>query len=178
MINLMNKGLPQYIVIGGEPFKVYTDFRVWMRFCDRFEKWDKRSDMDISFLFNGRIPSIETKEDTKAILEFAYPPVATPKSSESESVRILDYELDGDYIYSSFLCQYGIDLTEADMHWHKFMALLRGLNRYSKLQEIMAHRCYEGDDKDLIKQRNMWALPVEMTEEEQREKQEFDDYFG
>ena len=178
MIDLISGGLPRYVYVGGEPFLIHTDFRVWMRFCNQFERWDKSGDMDISYLFVDCVPLIETEADVKAILEFAYPPAVLPKESGGGDERILDYEIDSDYIYSAFLGQYGIDLLEADMHWHKFRALLSGLNSSTRLYEIMGYRCYEGKDKDYLKQKNKWQLPMILTESDKQAKQEFDDYFG
>lgn len=179
MINIMKKGLPNTVVIGGEPFLVNTDFRVWMRFCQEFETWNKKEDLDVAYLFASEIPVIQSAEDMSAVLSFAYPLAVVPKDSGGDSSgRILDYQIDADYIYAAFLEQYGIDLLETDMHWHKFRALLNGLNEKVKLREIMGYRCYEGKDKDLIKLRNAWEIPVEPTEEEKKVKEEFDDYFG
>lgn len=173
----MRKGLPNTVEIGGEPFLINTDFRVWMQFCNMFEKWDGQSDLDITYLFADRVPVIESKEDMQAIFNFAYPRAVVPKSSGSDSGKILDYEIDADYIYSAFLGQYGIDLTGIDLHWHKFQALLNGLNNSTKLREIMTYRCYEGNDKNYIKLRNAWELPVELTADEKKAKEEFDNYF-
>lgn len=179
MIGLMTKGLPDTVIIGGSPFLLNTDFRVWMRFCNSFEKWDKREDLDISYLFRENIPAIETEEDMKAVLGFAYPTAVVPKGSGgNDDGRIIDYEIDADYLYSAFLGQYGIDLTDADLHWHKFRALLHGLNSSTKLHEIMGYRCYNGKDQEYIKLRNAWELPVELTEEDKKKKEEFDNYFG
>lgn len=174
---LCEKGLPDTILIGGEPFEVLTDFRVWMRFCDLFEKWDQETDLRIDFIFPGRIPALQTPEDLQAILDFAYPRSEVPKSSGGAGGRILDYMIDGDYIFSAFLGQYGIDLTEADLHWHKFYALLRGLNKGTRLHEIMGYRSYEGPDKEYIRLRNMWELPLIQTAAEKRKSEEFDQYF-
>lgn len=178
MMDLMTKGLPDTVIIGGNSFFVNTDFRVWMRFCNSFEKWDKRTDLDISYLFQGTVPCIETEDDMKAILRFAYPPVVVPRSTGGNDGRILDYEIDADYLYSAFLGQYGIDLLDADLHWHQFRALLNGLNHNAKLHEIMGYRCYSGTDKEYIKLKNAWELPMELTEEDKKKKEEFDDYFG
>lgn len=179
MMNLIKKGLPDTVVIGGEPFLINTDFRVWMRFCQEFETWKKKEDLDVAYLFASEIPTIQSAEDMSAVLSFAYPLAVVPKDSGGDSSgRILDYQIDADYIYAAFLEQYGIDLLETDMHWHKFRALLNGLNDSSKLREIMGYRCYEGNDKDLIKLRNAWEIPVELTEEEKKVKEEFDNYFG
>ena len=40
----------------------------------------------------------------------------------------MDYVEDMDYIEASFMSDYGIDLTENDMDWHKFNNLMNGLS--------------------------------------------------
>lgn len=177
MINLMTKGLPDTVSIGGGSFRVKTDFRAWMHFCNLFEKWDKKTNLNVSFIFEKEIPALDTQEAIQAVLRFAYPSTVVPKNTESSEVRILDYEYDADYIYSAFLGQYGIDLAESDIHWHKFRALLNGLNSSTKLHEIIRYRCYEGKDKDYIRLRSMWELPATFTEDDKKVKEEFNRYF-
>lgn len=177
MIDLINKGLPGTVLLGGEPFAINTDFRVWMRFCNDFETWDRHGDMDIMYIFADRVPLLETEEDMVAILDFAYPPTVVPRSHGGDADRILDYKTDADYIYSAFLGQYGIDLTETDMHWHKFKALLNGLNSSTKLHDIMGYRCYEGSDKEYTKLRHIWELSMELSENDKQTKERFDSYF-
>lgn len=178
MIDLIGKSLQDTICIGGEFFFIHTDFRIWMRFCNDFENWDRKSDMNIEYLFASDVPDIQTGEDMNALLQFAYPPAVVPKPDGDAAGRILDYEIDADYIYSAFLGQYGVDLMESDLHWHTFHALLRGLNASTKLHEVMGYRCYEGKEKDYIKLRKAWELPVKLTAEEMDAKEEFNEYFG
>ena len=47
---------------------------------------------------------------------------------------------DAPYIYAAFKEQYGIDLTEVEMHWWKFMALFESLNEDTKMSRIMYYR--------------------------------------
>jgi len=183
MIDLMNKALPYTINIGGKAFNVNTDFRVWMRFSNSFEKWDKKGELDISYLFKDEMPIFRNKEDYDGIFEFAFPTNIVPKSNESIGVRVLDYEIDADYIYSAFLQQYGIDLMDADMHWHKFKALLNGINTGTKLHDIMGYRSYTGEsikNQDTLykRLRDAWELPMLESEEEKELENTFNDFFG
>lgn len=62
-----------------------------------------------------------------------------------------------------FLGQYGIDLFEVDeLHWHKFLALIRGLNDSTRLREVMGYRCYEKNqdkDRDIYSEmRRAWEI--------------------
>lgn len=177
-MNLMSKTLPQCIRIGGRDFFVNADFRVWMRFCNDFEKWDQKTELEVSYLFTEEVPLIWDESDIMAVLKFAYPPAVVPSGTSDNEERILDYEIDGEYIYSAFLGQYGIDLLKEDMHWHRFVALLHGLNSSTRIREIMEYRSYEGNDKEYLKLKNAWKLPVVLTDADKQAKKEFDEYFG
>src|SRR5690606_32954441 len=53
-----------------------------------------------------------------------------------------DFEKDAEYIYASFMYDYGIDLFEVQgkLHWKKFKALLAGLSDESKLMKVIGYR--------------------------------------
>lgn len=63
-----------------------------------------------------------------------------PRSRKKE--RILDFEYDGEYIYSSFMLDYGIDLIDEQgrLPWKKFIALFHGLSENTKIREVMRIR--------------------------------------
>lgn len=182
MIDLMNKTLPDTIEVDGEVFLIDTDFRVWMKFVDCFEKWDKMGTIDISYLFVDKVPTFYQRSDYDGIFEFAFPKSELPRS-ETSGERVLDYVLDADYIYSAFIQQYGIDLLEVDMHWHKFRALLSGIGGGTRLHEIMGYRSYTSEkiksQDDMYRRlKSMWELPQILTKEEQEAEDKFNDYFG
>lgn len=56
--------------------------------------------------------------------------------------KAFDFELDGEYIYASFLQAYGIDLIDQQgkLSWRKFMALFEGLPADTKMKEIIKIR--------------------------------------
>jgi len=53
-----------------------------------------------------------------------------------------DFAQDADYIYASFMQEYGIDLLEMQgkLRWEKFIALLAGLRDKTKFKEIIGIR--------------------------------------
>ena len=123
------------------------------------------------------------KHISKELERFLYNPSSTPRS-DSTGVKTLDYVQDGEYIYSAFMQLYGIDLTECDMHWHKFLALANNIVGDSTLWGYAKSvRGYEkpskNDTQDKAYQRakEAWSFPIELTIEEQEMKDEFDSYF-
>ena len=184
MIDLISrKALPNTVLVGGKAFSVYTDFSIWMRFVNAYEKWDKKGELDISYLFKNELPVFHSIEDYAPVFEFAYPKNQIPRG-EPSSERILDYEIDSDYIYAAFYQQYGIDLLEIkELHWHKFKALLNGLCEETRLYEIMGHRSYTGEkiksQEEIYRRlKEAWSLPEIETEEQKEVEDRFDDFFG
>ena len=85
------------------------------------------------------------------------------KSSDNEK-RIFSLKYDADYIYSSFLQAYGIDLIDAQnsLHWKKFNALLNGLPSDTKFAEVLKIRSYKPQKGDSAKYKeNMKKLQKE-----------------
>lgn len=82
---------------------------------------------------------------------------------------LFDFEEDGEYIYASFMQDYGIDLIEQQgkLPWRRFMALFEGLSSNTKIKEVMKYRGMEPpapngkNDKeiqDLMEVKSYYAL--------------------
>ena len=89
------------------------------------------------------------------VLDLAGNPIKSKIRSKSQSEgtkRLFSLKYDAEYIYSSFLQAYGIDLIDAQnsLHWKKFNALLNGLPSDTKFAEVLKIRSYKpqkGDSK-------------------------------
>ena len=59
--------------------------------------------------------------------------------------KLFDFDHDGEYIYSSFLMDYGLDLMamQGRLSWKKFIALFQGLSDKTKIKEVMRIRGME-----------------------------------
>ena len=177
MIDLTKKeGLPNVVMIDGNPYSIYTDFRLWMRFEIEVSKLKMGENMDVSYLFMNNKPQYCPLSE---LLVFSRPQSELPRSTKHSGVIALDYELDADYIYAAFMSRYGIDLCEIEyLHWHKFLALFKGL-KDEKICDIMQYRCYDkGDGKTDVyaELREMWAID-RVTPQEQAERDRFNSYF-
>lgn len=179
MIDLTKKGLPNVITINGKPFSIYTDYRVWMKFEISLVHAKKSDLIDIDYLFKNEKPIYC---DVHELMPFARPHNELPRNIGKSSDAIpIDFELDSDLIYSAFLGQYGIDLVEVEeLHWHKFLALLRGLNDSTLMHQVMQYRLYEKQTRKDVDPyeilRDMWEIE-RVTEEEQAEIDEVNALF-
>lgn len=186
MIDLRQRELKNTIKINNQDFKINTDYRVWLKFVIEFENWIDEgaiSDIDISYIFKGSLPVFTSKDDYKSILEFAFPKSELPYENSEERERTLYLEYDMDYIFAAFFQAYDIDLTEVNMHWHKFRALLQALPEKTMLSQIMSYRAYTGhenskDEKEIYsKLKNLWTPKPKPTKEELKAEEEFEKYF-
>lgn len=179
MLDLTSKILPNTVKVGGRFFLVNTDFRAWMKFeieVSRIRK-NVEQELDVSYLFPGEAPDYF---DVNDLFVFSRPQSILPRQITYREVIVLDYELDADLIYAAFMEQYGIDLVEVDeLHWHKFLALMKGLNGSTTLAKVMSYRGYEKTDskKDPYEElRRAWEIPY-LSEDEQEGLDEFSNLF-
>ncbi len=93
-----------------------------------------------------------------------------PKMKQNP-VPVLDFEEDGDYIYASFMQEYGIDLIDQQgkLAWKKFLWLFNGLSSETKIKQVMRIRGMEipqfnGKNQKQIQEiqelKSYYALPV------------------
>lgn len=64
---------------------------------------------------------------------------------QEQQERVYSLKQDAEYIYASFMSDYGIDLFEQQgkLHWFKFRALLAGLTEGSKFSRVIDIRISE-----------------------------------
>lgn len=181
MIDLTRKSLPNTVKVGGKDFSIYTDFRHWIRFENSLVESRGKGLIPVDYLFKNEKPFYCNVSD---LLTFSRPVNELPRrvrGSSSDAI-LLDFRIDSDLIYAAFLQQYGIDLVDiAELHWHKFLALLNGL-KGTKLDEIIGYRCYAKQTDKTIdpyeELREAWAIDKPLTEEDEAELEEFNKAFG
>lgn len=176
MIDLTKAVLPSGIVVGGTFFPVRTDFHYWINFTLLRREERPADEYDFLYAEQERIPA-DRLGGFHELERFAFPPSKLPRDVDlgRGDVIYFDYEADGDLIYSAFMQQYGIDLLESRMHWHKFLALFRGL-RDTKLTDVMGFRGWTKPkgkltdyDREQEKLREAWRIDPYYTKSE-REK--------
>ena len=161
MIDLEQDALPSALVVDGEEHPVKTSFRVWMR----WGRIAQEHDVCDPSIFVGEPPRGRWAE---AAREFYRSECPTPHGTKRHE-RAFDMLMDSDYLVAAFQQAYGIDLTEGDMHWHRFLALWRGLPSDTRLAEIIGHRTWTKSRRspDSVREelREQWSLPAEQDDE-------------
>lgn len=165
MISLTD-GLPDSLIIHGIEYKIKTDYRTWLRLMDT-------SDYKSLFIGKDPPPSQELIQEIQKFISRG-----EDSKGEEDSSPIIDFKLDADYIYSSFLQAYGINLLQSSMHWFEFMALFKSLPEETIMRKIIEYRQYDGKDEELLRLKRVWALPEKLTEEEKAAGDYFEEVFG
>lgn len=112
-------------------------------------------------------------EDSYRLIEAIYKEKINFQTRPAQRPRpkVVDFMLDGDYIFASFYQDYGIDLLEQQgkLQWKKFIVLFQGLSEKTKIREIMRIRSmkvppYNGKNQEerqqILDLKSFYALPV------------------
>lgn len=101
-------------------------------------------------------------------------PMPSESSNEENVYSLIE---DAEYIYASFMQDYGMDLFEyqGKLHWNKFQALLAGLRDDTKFKKVMEIRQMEvptsrGSEKqraEVLKAKKAYALKGQSIDEDE-----------
>ncbi|KYG28180.1 hypothetical protein AZF04_09770 [Alkalihalobacillus trypoxylicola] len=160
MLNLAYE-LENTIEIDGEYYDIDMSYDNVLRLYDLFNETDidDAAQIEIAFqmLLNVEIDiSIEVKSDivTKIFENL----ISDKKSADNVDIKgnpmpesassndkVMSFKQDADYIYASFMQDYNIDLFEQQgkLDWRKFLALLDGLKKDTRLKEVIEIRTME-----------------------------------
>ena len=171
------KLFPMQIESGGVLVDIDPDFRTVLKCMRVLDDPDATDQHKAFLLMRWFFKSAYVPDALSVFADF----VSCGEDSDGEP-PVMDFEQDADAIFSSFLSQYSIDLTEVPfLHWRKFYALMSGLGENTALQQRITLRELDtsklkGEDKikaDRAKRRV--ALKVKMSTEEKQLQQRLDD---
>lgn len=171
--NLLIDELPTTVEVDGSSFSINTDFRYGLLFnqCIEDDELDENARLlqALKIGYTDEIPD-DRINAFKALVKFYScaeidgRDVDSELSKEDESsennddtdeeideeiddTEFFDYEKDSCLIYSTFLQVYNIDLVDCNMHWYKFVVLLRSLFDENNLTKVVQFRAMRIDSK-------------------------------
>jgi hypothetical protein len=128
-------------------------------------------DTDDEFDFDVKYQAVKTIVETFIIRD-----ESNGSDDGGTSKQLYDLKQDAEYIYASFLQEYGIDLIEQQgkLRWEKFLALLGGLRDNTRFKEIVGIRAaelprgkgMEEERKRLRKLKRVYALKKDQKTKE------------
>ncbi len=155
--------LPSSVEVGGRMYSVKTGHPYWFRFAEILS--DRKAVFgDFDFLYDTDVPG-DRKAGFEKLIEFYSPETELPRKdgAESSGETVLDFTADSQLIFAAILEQYGIDLFEKEIHWHKVLAMISGLHS-TRLNEIIGYRLYrkpsknDSTEREMMKLKKMWRI--------------------
>ncbi len=144
--------LPEAVEIDGKRYRIYTDFRTWMGFDVIMSSDDtifiEKCIKALKLCYQQLPPKLD--KAMEALIDFYS--LGEKKHTKKGTKPLFNFEQDFGYIYASFEAEYHIDLYESNMHWYKFMYLLRSLSEKSIFGKIIGYR---GADISKIKDKSL-----------------------
>lgn len=150
----------------------------------REERLDERDKLETSLKmlvkneWNLKLFSVNERAELLNVIYRKCINVKKRPSTRKSPVPVLDFEEDGEYIYASFMQDYGVDLIDMQgvLSWRKYIALFDGLSEDTKIKRVMKIRSmdlpeFNGKNQkqiqDVIELKSYYALPVRGGGEQQ-----------
>lgn len=126
-MNILTDRLPTSLTINGQDYKIKSDFRTALKIILAFEDAELAG-VEKSILFYDLL-YIDKPEDVMEALQQGtwFLNGGKDEENESDGPRVFSWDRDSNLIYAAFQQTHGIDLSEADLHWWKFLALFMDL---------------------------------------------------
>lgn len=191
-MNLLHN-LPESLFIQGQEVNIQTDFRVWLKLLNAMYQSETDEQLVHALKSVFMVDLAITQENIQEIINaislflqkaktYINADYKEPASEYDDESVSHDMELDSNYIFSAFMEQYNIDLTEKDLHYYKFVALFDCLKNETLFKTIVFHRIRDISkikDREIKQEaqklKEMFELPKDIhfskLEREMRERQ-------
>lgn len=184
---LLSEPLENEIEIDGEVYSLRLSFDIVLRFFDLMDD-DSFFDAEkvaIAFrMFVDTEREFDLETQNKAVMRIVDTFIIGDNDEPGETKKTYDFKQDAEYIYASFMQEYGIDLIEQQgrLRWEKFVALLTGLRDETKFKEVIGIRtCDLPKGKEMKEERErlkklkrLYALEKDQKQKEQELDMMFD----
>ena len=152
---------PEYVKVNDKKYKINTDFRVAIE-CNEIANDETISDFVRALAIIYKLfgdDGINDTDNYEKLLELAQKYLSCGKEVvDNNEEPDMDFIQDMDYIETSFMSDYSIDLANTEMHWWKFYNLMNGLSNSEMgnccvLNRVRNLRTY--DTKDIKDQKEL-----------------------
>jgi len=191
--NFAQDAPPTSIEVGGISRTINTDYRIWIDALNLIRSINFRIDSketlvktaqaieDLERLVFGEVIDAPIMDVMESVIKFSRGYEFAPVKSISGENRAQTYSFNYDIneIIVAIMDQHKVDLSYRCeyFHWWEFLLLFHTLSGDHVILNMMSARGYTGKDKDLKKRRDAWALPVELSADEQAEIDAFNAMF-
>lgn len=188
---------PEYVKVGNKKYKLNTDFRVALK-CNQLSMdktiGDTERTLAIVYLLFGE-EGLSSENDFCKLIDLGYRYLTLDREPNNDDIEPdMDFIKDMDYIETSFMSDYKIDLTNTKMHYWKFYNLLEGLSNsefgncciLNKIRNARTFDASKIEDKkereEFLKYQESISLKprnkVELTKEQEESMRKLDEIIG
>ena len=180
-MSILTDPLPEHVLIHEKAYQINTDFRVSIRFEVMMNESDLSSTekaVRALQLYYPAVPEDLGMAVEKIIWFYRCGKEEKQQSGKGKTRLESDYSFayDDEYIYAAFMAQYGIDLTQTDMHWWRFRALFRSFMdcRFEKIREYRSIKITSKMSKEqrdfYSKMKELYKLPLRKEDQDYHDK--------
>lgn len=173
---------PEYAEVNGKEYKLNTDFKTALECFEIIDDpniGDYERALAIIYKIFGFVPEENTNEFLRICNDYLKCGESDSKGNDKQDFSFVH---DRKYINASFMSDYHIDLSKANIHYWQFCELLSGLTETSVLSKVREIRNYDMSEVKDTKTRNTIlrakervALPVTRTKEEEEAIRRFEE---
>jgi len=178
---------PEFAEVNGKVYSFNTDYRYGLK-CFEIIKDKGISDTERTLAILSVIYKEEIDEkdiDTAYKKACVFLQCGKKQDTDDSSIVDIDIVYDEDFIVSSYMSDYKIDLPNIEyLHFYQFCQLITGLTESSIMSKVRDIRNYDlselKDSKQrakMIKAKEKLALPIELSKEEKEVIDEFEALF-
>jgi len=177
--------LDNILIVYGKKLKLNLAFDNVLRVMDlqkekSLEDTDKL-DISLEMLVKNykKVKKLDYRKKVEVLNKIFNTFISPPSNKPSSNEKVFDFKQDSEYIYSSFMLDYGIDLIEQQgkLDWRKFIALFQGLSENAKISQVISIRTQEIPTPNKYNQKQIEALQkakvyyrLQLPEEEAKEQ--------
>lgn len=177
--------LDNTLVIYGKRLKLNLTFDNVLRVMDlqkekELEDLDKLEiSLEMLVVNYRKIKKLGYKEKLEVLEKIFSTFISPPSNKPGSDEKVFDFNQDAEYIYSSFMLDYNIDLVEEQgkLDWRKFIALFQGLSENAKISQVISIRTQKIPTPNKYNQKQIEALQkakvyyrLQLPEEEAKEQ--------
>lgn len=167
-MNLLKRRLPSTVEVGGISYKIDPRYDTALAILDCMQDElfpeEDRIEMALDMFYVDAMP---VHQEVALALMYDFLNMGEEPSSEPihgdvrQSEPLLDFDKDGNAIYTHFLREFGIDLQDDPIHWWKFQVLLQDIGEKSSLQNMLNIRTMKIEDVPVKDRPRIQALKAE-----------------
>jgi len=128
-MNILIEPMPETIEIGTKMYGVNFDFRSCLRIILAFESEELTDSEKQYVLITNLYKNVpdDVEAAVKRGVEFLNGGESESEENGGDQFRLYSFDKDARFITAAFQQTHGIDITKADMHWWRFLALFMDL---------------------------------------------------